>query len=180
MRISQTDIEYLDYIRANVRALIGRAAAMYDGGNVLEIGPGGYKDARELFNTPNFYTGDISKESAPDLVIDICYRVGPAEYWKMVICTEVLEHVKDPFAAIRNIYYSMETGGILVLSTPLNFRIHGCGGYDPEQGSVNDYWRFTESGLRLLLKDFEILELKELSSDRGLFPIQYTLIARKR
>jgi hypothetical protein len=43
-----------------------------------------------------------------------------------------------------------------------------------------DCWRFTEHGLRALLRDWQILELNAIDTqDRALMPIQYTVVARK-
>lgn len=190
MRISQTDKEYLDYIRSDIRDLIRRAARFDgDGARVLEIGPGGYSDVKEAFVKARVFTLDRDENTNPDIVSNITrpfagYMMVDGSFWNMafdvVVCTDVLEHVTRPWDAVRNIRAAMATGGHLILSTPLNFRIHGMGGYDPGQGPAPDYWRFTESGLRLLLGEFEILEFNALESDRGLFPIHYSVIAKKK
>jgi hypothetical protein len=65
----------------------------------------------------------------------------------------------------------LKEGGCLCVSTPFNFRIHG---------PLPDCWRFTEHGLRRLLWNFKIDELRPLDTPgRPLMPIQYTVIARK-
>lgn len=64
----------------------------------------------------------------------------------------------------------LKDGGYLLISAPLNFRIHG---------PVPDCWRFTEFGWRILLKDFDILRLDQLETPgRPLFPIKYNILAR--
>jgi hypothetical protein len=60
--------------------------------------------------------------------------------------------------------------GYLLLSAPLNWRIHG---------PIPDCWRITEFGWKVLLKDFEILEIDKLETpDRNLFPIKYNILVK--
>jgi len=39
----------------------------------------------------------------------------------LVLCTEVIEHIKDSRAALANIYRALKPGGVLVLSTPQRY-----------------------------------------------------------
>ena len=56
-------------------------------------------------------------------------------------------------------------------STPFNFRIHG---------PLPDCWRFTEHGLRALLKEFEVVELNQVDTpERELMPMHYTFVAKR-
>jgi len=55
---------------------------------------------------------------------------------------------------------------------PFNFRIHG---------PLPDCWRFTEHGLRELLKKFSTVKIDQIDTpNRDLMPIHYTVIAIKR
>jgi hypothetical protein len=82
----------------------------------------------------------------------------------------VLEHTLDPFNAIKELRRIIKHEGYLLLSAPLNWRIHG---------PIPDCWRFTEHGWKVLLRDFDILDISILESpDRELFPIQYCLLAK--
>lgn len=190
MKPSQTDIEYLKLIRAHILDLIKKGAQQYDttGAKVLEIGPGEYQVVKEYFTSSTIYQMDIDPEADVDIVADI---TDPKEVaaivicypdFDVVVCTDVLEHVTDPFAAINNIAAVMKKGGIALISTPLNFRMHGMGGYTKKQGLPPDYWRFTETGLRTLISDIgglQILGFDRLESDRAFFPIHFTVICRK-
>jgi len=71
----------------------------------------------------------------------------------VVICEQVLEHVDDPQRAAVTLASLCRPGGKLVVSTPFMLRIHP---------SPEDHWRFTPSGLRLLLEraGFTILSLQ--------------------
>ena len=89
----------------------------------------------------------------------------------VVFCTEVLEHVSNPFNAVSELFRMTKKNGVVVVSTPFNFRIHG---------PLPDNWRFTEHGLRELFKNFSSLKITPLNDDnRFLMPIHYTLIAKK-
>lgn len=104
---------------------------------------------------------------------DLCNNnshIIPDERFNTIICTEVLEHVRDPFAAARELRRMVKQGGRVFVTTPLNFRIHG---------PLPDCWRFTEHGLRILFQDFTRLEIEEVKSYRNLFPIHYRLILIK-
>jgi SAM-dependent methyltransferase len=141
-------------------------------GRLLEIGPQERSDVRRWF--PGFahdtldvvdtynptYVGNITRHNA--VIADGTYDC--------VVCMEVLEHTLDPFAAIREIRRILKHGGELLVSAPLNWRIHG---------PIPDCWRFTEHGFKVLLRDFEILEIDILETPgRDLFPVHYNVLAR--
>jgi SAM-dependent methyltransferase len=74
---------------------------------------------------------------------DLC--APPAEFaaFDVVVCDQVLEHVKNPLEAARTLRRLLRPGGHLVVGTPFLIRLH----YHP-----GDYWRFTPDGLKLLLQ----------------------------
>lgn len=118
-------------------------------------------------------TLDITDSTNPDIVADITKYNENIEdnYFDALLCTEVLEHVVDPFAAIREIRRILKVGGCVLFTTPLNARIHG---------PVPDCWRFTEFGLKVLFRDFEVLEFDKLNTPgRNLFPLHYCAMVRK-
>jgi SAM-dependent methyltransferase len=77
----------------------------------------------------------------------------PEGSFDLVLSTQVLEHVVDPGAYLKECYRVLRTGGTLVLST------HGVMYYhrDPE-----DYWRWMAPGLRKIVEDagFTIAEMR--------------------
>lgn len=76
---------------------------------------------------------------------DLCAPLGERERFDVVICEQVLEHVVDPIAAVRNLRGLCAPGGHVVVSTPFLIRVH-------ELWGMQDYWRFTPRGLRTLLE----------------------------
>src|SRR5258708_17095351 len=78
----------------------------------------------------------------------------------LVICTQVLEYVPDPAAAIAEIYRVLRPGGCLLLSVPAIF----------PRDSEQDSWRFLPAGLRIQLRSFKRVEIaSEGASVAGLF-----------
>ncbi len=117
-------------------------------------------------------TLDITPSTAPDIVADITTHNAniPDAHFDAVLCTEVLEHVVDPFAAVRELRRITKPGGWMLFTTPLNARIHG---------PVPDCWRFTEFGLQILFRDLQVVEFDKLHTPgRNLFPLHYCAIAR--
>lgn len=172
---STTDVKHLAVIRANVSRFIATAAQRYPGPRrVLDIAPQVHEGAAAHFKDGQVLTLDIDPVSGADYIADICADNSgliAAEYFDAVVCTEVLEHTLNPFAAVREMRRILCRGGLLFLTTPFNFRIHG---------PLPDCWRFTEHGLRALLDGWEIVELAEAETpDRPLMPIHYTVIARR-
>ncbi len=104
---------------------------------------------------PNRTTLDI--EARPGVRVDIVadahdlHQIPDASY-EVVLCTEVLEHLHTPHKAIAEFFRVLKPGGMLILTTRFIFPIHDAPG---------DYYRYTKYGLRHLLKNFEIIELKE-------------------
>jgi SAM-dependent methyltransferase len=73
---------------------------------------------------------------------DICAPPAHLEQHDVVLCEQVLEHVADPWQAVRTLHDLCRPGGHVVVSTPFLIPVHG----------PPDYWRFTQTGMRLLLE----------------------------
>lgn len=170
------DVEHLRVIRANVRAFLARAAAAYGAtrGRLLDLAPQIHEGARPFFpGAVTVETFDIDPDSGCTYIGDICARNDalPDGAFDYVVCTEVLEHTLRPWDAVDEIWRILRPGGLVFITVPFNFRIHG---------PLPDCWRFTEHGLRALLHRFTILELEGVPTpDRPLMPIHYTVVARK-
>jgi 2-polyprenyl-3-methyl-5-hydroxy-6-metoxy-1,4-benzoquinol methylase len=117
-------------------------------------------------------TIDIDPSSGATYICDITLNTGIEENrFDVIFCTEVLEHVSNPFLAIKEISRILKPGGWLFASSPFGFRIHG---------PLPDNWRFTEHGWRELLNDFSQVEITALEDkNRFLMPLHYTVAAKK-
>ena len=60
----------------------------------------------------------------------------------LVLMTEVLEHVPNPDAVLREVHAHTKPSGRLLITVPFNARVHGA---------PNDFRRWTPSGLEQLL-----------------------------
>ena len=173
---SQTDVENLTIIRNNVVSFMKHVASRYarSPGLLLDIAPQNHEGARPFFSAGvAIETLDIDPASDCTHIGDICQHNAllAEETYDFVVCTEVLEHTRQPFGALDEIWRVLKPGGLVFVSTPFNFRIHG---------PLPDCWRFTEHGLRVLLERFEIVELNSIETpERPLMPVQYTVVARK-
>ena len=174
--VSDQDILHLYLIRKNVKNFIELCAVKFDADNyeILDIAPQDHNGAIEFFKKGSVKTLDIDKDSDADFIADICENnsnIIPDDSFDLIICTEVLEHTLNPFDAVKEIYRILKTNGYVCVTVPFNFRIHG---------PLPDCWRFTEHGLKAVFKDFHIIQINALETEkRDLMPIHYTLIAKK-
>lgn len=167
--ISEMDKRFYEMAREHIDiAMLSFLTSMVvKPGKALVIGP---RPQDKWWRFSNVDTLDIVPDARCTFTADITKRI-PVEdsTYDMVGCWEVLEHTLQPFDAVAEIRRILKPGGILLASTPLNFRIHG---------PANDCFRFTEHGIRVLMKDFDALTFSILEApDRFLFPINYAWTA---
>ena len=174
--VSELDRQILSIIRSNVVEFMRHCSRTYGtfAGTLLDIAPQEHEGARPFFaECIVVKTLDIDPRSGCDFIGDICkHNKNIADSaFKYIVCTEVLEHTLNPFGAVREIWRMLTPEGFLFGSTPFNFRIHG---------PLPDCWRFTEHGLRALLRDFDLVELNQVDTpDRELMPMHYTFVAKR-
>jgi ubiquinone/menaquinone biosynthesis C-methylase UbiE len=88
-----------------------------------------------------------------------------------VFCSGVLEHVDDYHKTFAELTRVSKPGGILLLGLPFRQALHLI---------PHDYWRFTEYGIRhLLRKSYEILDLAPLDLTVPDCPTAYWTKVRK-
>jgi SAM-dependent methyltransferase len=94
---------------------------------------------------------DIDSSRKPDIVASIerLHMIQDASF-DAVFCMEVLEHVRDPFAASSEIKRVLRPGGVVIGSTPFILGIHDA---------PNDFYRFTEHGIRHLFRELVEVEV---------------------
>ena len=101
---------------------------------------------------PNRVSVDIDRESGADIICDAHDLKVESGTFNFVLCTEMLEHMYNPQKAVDEIYRVLKPGGTVLLTTRFIYGLHEV---------PYDYFRFTKYGLKELFKKFEILELKE-------------------
>lgn len=171
---SKFDIDVQDISRNHLNEFIKNCAKKLNDTELtlLEIGPEERSEVKTYFNNCDIKTLDIVSDYNPDIVGDITkYNSHILDSsFDIITCLEVLEHTVNPFNAIEELRRILKHGGYLMVSAPLNWRIHG---------PIPDCWRFTEFGWKVLLKDFDIVAINKLESpDRNLFPIRYNILVK--
>lgn len=161
--------EYLKHIRLNVKEFID--SVPYDENKVyLEIGPSFQNDSFFKLH-PKIETLDIDPSLGCTYTCDLTKDAPFENRFDVILCMEILEHTENPFKVIENLYKALKPNGILYVSTPFNFRMHG---------PLPDCFRISEYGLKSLLKDFEIQQLDCIyDEDVPYFPIHYTCVAKR-
>ena len=118
------------------------------GSKVLDVGAGGcpYKS---LFSHCEYFSHDFVQLSPEqiqdqkgygkiDFVSDILDIPVPDNSYDIILCTEVIEHVPDPIAVIKEISRILKPGGTLLITAPLQSGLH----QEPYHfyGGFTKYW----------------------------------------
>lgn len=144
-----------------------------NGKKIVDIGLTGHS---KKFDNCIFHTIDIDINNNPTYHCDITMNNEdkiPSNYYDITFCNEVLEHTSNPLDAIKELIRITNVNGLIVISTPYNFRIHG---------PLYDTIRFSEWFYKNYFnKDkFEIVNLLALEdANRKLFPISYFCVIKK-
>lgn len=137
-------------MRANVRAFVAEAVAAFEpAGPVYEFGsfqvPGqeAESDLRPLFAGRRYTGCDLRPGPGVDRVEDLAALTLPDAAAGTVLCVETLEHTFEIRRAVDELLRVLRPGGMLLVTTPLDFRIHNY---------PADYWRLTPACLARLFE----------------------------
>lgn len=132
-------------------------------GRVLDIGCG-RQPYKSILLKPcgplSEYVGmDLAESNYYDLPPDITWDGAiipcPDNSFDVILCTEVLEHVRDPATILREANRVLKPGGTIVITTPFLWVLHEV---------PNDYQRLTPFSLDLLLREtgFSVVHIDAL------------------
>jgi len=98
-------------------------------------------------------------ENYPDFQFDLSEDIEIEktelnEKFDVIICLAVLEHVYNPFVAIKNLRKMLKNNGIIYGYVPFLYHYHA-----PEDLYFQDYYRFSKDGLAYLFREFHNLKL---------------------
>ena len=166
---SAYDNFFFPIARGFIEDNVNKALSQLDEGvKILDVGSQGKNLPRTFPKNSELLTFDIDPKSEADFLGDICESnvdIIPDNSFDVVLLTDVLEHVCQPFTAIEEVTRILKPNSLVFFSSPLNCRIHG---------PVPDCWRFTEFGLQVLFRNLDCKAFEKLESpDRTLFPLQY-------
>ena len=107
------------------------AARLSPGSRVLDAGAGASK-YRPYFKHCDYRTQDFCQYQGPlvrylqpvDFVCDVTKIPLPDGSLDAILCTEVLEHVTDPMAVLREFGRLLKPGGRLLLTAPQASKVH--------------------------------------------------------
>jgi ubiquinone/menaquinone biosynthesis C-methylase UbiE len=123
----------------------------------------------EYLKNVKYVVMDKVPDYNPDIVGDVCQMPFENESVDAIICMNLLEHVDDPFTAIKEIYRILKPGGYVYFDTPFIFYYH------PMKGYYKDFYRFSRDGWEYLCKDFKKVEIQNvrgaISTVMNMFPI---------
>lgn len=127
--------------RHYIDAFLARYAAECRGA-FLEFGDARYRGRFPQQTIARYDVFDIAPGPGVTIVGDIqrCPQI-PDDTYDVIVCTQVLEHVPNPFLAAAELCRVLRPGGLLLLTVPAAYPYHS---------SPNDYWRYSRDSLRLL------------------------------
>jgi SAM-dependent methyltransferase len=102
-------------------------------------------------NTENYFINvDLFPFSNVDIVASADDLPFADNSIDKIIIEASIEHIADPDQVMQEIHRVLKTNGLLFITAPFMVGYHD---------SPSDYWRWTQEGFKLLLKDFEIKEI---------------------
>jgi len=155
-------LDTISLARCRLHACLGQAIQDYGRSPLLDVGAGlapfgRLCDALDLRVTRL----DVETRSAGvDILGDVQHMDQvPDQSFATVLCTQVIEHVPDPFGAVSEMARVLQPNGVLILSAPHLSLLHEV---------PDDYWRFTRFGLMQLLRSAS-LEVLSIAPTAGAF-----------
>jgi SAM-dependent methyltransferase len=123
-------------------------------GRMLDIGCGN-KPFEEVFreSVSAHFGCDVvqSSESRADVICSATDLPFKDESFGTVLITQVIEHVADHQAMLREAFRVLEGNGVLILSGPMYWPLHE---------EPHDFFRFTEHGFRFILQKIRFESIK--------------------
>jgi SAM-dependent methyltransferase len=142
-------------LKPNRDALIStRGRYVRQGARILDVGAGVMPYYPLFADLASEYVGnDVEARPGLTSVSPIEALDLPDASFDVVLCTQVLEHVRRPQQALGEIARVLKPGGHVLLTT------HGVYPHHPDPG---DYWRWTQQGFEAMFEDADGLALVEL------------------
>jgi SAM-dependent methyltransferase len=121
-------------------------------GPIVEFGSYQVEGQEDYANLRSFFPGkpyigcDMRLGPGVDRVEDVTAIKMGDRTAGTVLCIETFEHVFQVWRAFDEVYRILKPGGVFVITSPLNFRIHAY---------PDDYWRMTPSCLRRMMTPYD-------------------------
>ncbi|KKQ76823.1 MAG: Methyltransferase type 11 [Parcubacteria group bacterium GW2011_GWA1_38_7] len=147
-----TTVLHPQFIVKNNSQFAIKLAKKYIHGKLLDIGCGTMSYRKQVEPLVDTYVGldypltskAYKTKLKPDIKANAKNIPVADESFDSVLMLQVLEHIDDPLAALKEANRILKKGEYLILSTPFMYPIHD---------SPNDYFRYTQYSLKKLFKD---------------------------
>lgn len=133
-----------------------KESAGYPFGIMLDAGSGGLHRYDKIFpKVEKIISLDINEKCMPDILGSVDNIPLEDSSLDSVICTQVIGDIAEPCKAIKEFQRILRKGGIVLLSESFMNELHG---------EPNDFWRFTEHGMRYIFEEsgFEIIKIEKI------------------
>lgn len=152
-------------------------------GDVLIVSAGNWDVPKKLLKNAKVKTMDKATYGGSGNNVDFVGDVHtlPADWtnkWDAVISNQAMECYENPFKAMDELYRILKPNGVLLIDCPFNYRWFGGDSWEKPKKDVKDYWRITEDGWRLLIKNFKSTQI-EHSGPNKYDPFTYMVKAVK-
>ena len=124
---------------------------------ILDIGCGDKPYYHKSINA-KIICADIKHNKKSKIVCDVMNLPFKKNKFDGVICINSLYYYSDPFKSIKEFSHILKKNGKLIIITPFIYPVHDA---------PIDKYRFTEYGMRELLKDY--FTVKEIKTIGGIF-----------
>jgi len=148
-----------------------KMAKDYDkkGATLLDVGAGDSPN-KKYFKNVCYLTQDVVQNKAESIkyVCDINEGMPKVQgsTLDLILCTQVLEHVKEPHKVFKEFNRLLKAGGRLFLTTNMCYEEHMI---------PYDYFRYTQYGLRYL-GESSGFEVESIKPQGGYFQVLYYLL----
>jgi SAM-dependent methyltransferase len=163
--------------RTYLHRFLERAAREVEPDHLVLDAGAGRAPYRDLFRHAHYETADFMQVSQktyiqPDYVCDLTSIPVDDARFDHVLLTQVLEHLPEPAAALRELHRVLKPGGTLWLTAPFFYIVHE---------RPYDFFRYTRFGLTHLLDaaGFDVRELKWLEGYFGALSHQARVLSRR-
>ncbi len=130
------------FVREKVLGLLGPDVRVLDAGSG-RIGEQ-YLRGEILATGARLETLDLFEGGGVDHVGDVAATPFEDDTYDCILCTQVLEHVRDPRAVCRELFRILKPGGRLAVTAPQSAYLHNL---------PYHYFHFTDIGLQMILEE---------------------------